>query len=145
MEAVAAVSLAGNIVGFIDFGSKLVAQIQEISDSASGASQDNSDMAMLVNDLSSYVEQLKRPNTSTVPTEKEERLWSLALRCAVLAKELAVKLKKLTVAEDARFKRLSSIGKALRSVWAKKDLGDKMAMLNEFRSEFQLNILISLR
>ncbi|KAG4413721.1 hypothetical protein IFR04_013156 [Cadophora malorum] len=145
MEALAAVSLAGNIVGFIEFGSKLVAHIREISESASGATQDNVDMSLLVDNLSFYIERLRQPGMSPAPTEKEQKLLILASRCSVLAKELDWKVKKLTVAQDAKFKRLSSAWKALKGVWKKEDLERKMARLDQFRSEFQLEILDSLK
>ena len=148
MEALAAVSLAGNIVGFIDFLGKLLSQIQEISHSPSGATGDNSDMQSLLESLSLNMERLtvsETTDTSSQPSGSEQQLQSLVSRCTVLAGGISTKLKKLTVDENAKFKRLSSLKMAVTSAWGKKELEEKMARLGDFRSEFQLDILSSLK
>ena len=148
MEALAAVSLAGNIVGFIDFLGKVLSQIREMTHSASGTTEDNTNMQSLLGSFSLNMERLKvsgTTDTSSQSTGSEQQLQSLASRCTVLAGEISTKLKKLTVDENGKYKQFSSIKVAMKSVWGKKDINEKMARLNDYRSQFQLEILISLK
>ncbi|KAL2074299.1 hypothetical protein VTL71DRAFT_8077 [Oculimacula yallundae] len=136
MEVFAAISLAGNVVGFVDFASKLIAQTMEIYNSASGVSQDNRDISILIADLSLHATKLKQDNSSPATSETEHRLQSLATRCAALAAEIAEKLKKLsvdeiseipessTIVENTKHRSFRSFGKVLQHVRGKKAPGE---------------------
>ncbi|KAK0117233.1 hypothetical protein ONS96_013067 [Cadophora gregata f. sp. sojae] len=148
--ALVAIGLASNIVGFIDVGCKLISEIQDISHSASGATDDISDMQMLVDKLSLSLDGLKLSSatgssTTTQPTASEQKLENLASRCAVLAREMSTKLNKLTLDENAKSRGLSKLKVAMKSIWGKKDLEEKLSRLNDFRSEFQFSILLKLK
>jgi hypothetical protein len=51
MDPLTAVSLAGTILQFIDFSSKLVAGTYEIDRSVSGATAENEDITTVISDL----------------------------------------------------------------------------------------------
>ncbi|KAE9374183.1 hypothetical protein N431DRAFT_481460 [Stipitochalara longipes BDJ] len=145
MDPLTALALASNIVGFIDFASKLISQGHEIYKSTSGALQENVDIEILANDLSLHVKRLKQGNTITAVTFQEQQLQSLASKCAILADDILLSLNKLKVNVNAKFKSFNSAGKALRTAWGKKDLEEKMAKLESFRSQLQFSILVSLK
>lgn len=146
MEALAAVSLAGNIVGFVDFASKVASQVQDIYKSASGASQDNLDVQTLIDDLSVHSKKLSEAKTVPAAKQKEQQqLQSLAKRCLVLAGEMDQQLQELQVDKKADMRRVRSLGKGFRSVFKKKDMEEKMRRLSDFRDELEFGILISLK
>ena len=146
MEALAAVSLAGNVVAFVDFASKVASQVQDIYKSASGASQDNLDIQTLIDDLSVHSKKLSEAKTVPAAKQKEQQqLQSLAKRCVDLAGELDLQLQKLQVDKKANMRRLRSLGKGFRSVFKKNDMEEKMRRLSEFRGELEFGILNTLK
>jgi hypothetical protein len=140
-----ALGLASNILSFIDFASKLISQGHEIYKSTSGALEENVDIGVLANDLSVHAKKLKEANVITAATFQEQQLQSLAFKCASLADEVSLILDKLKVDPDAKFKRLSSVGKALKAAWGKKDLEEKVTKLDRFRSQLEFGILVALK
>ena len=85
-----ALSLASNVVQFVDFGSRLVRDAREIYSSVSGATAKQEEVGLLAEQFHQQCAQLValRPlsNPGGVDTENEA-LRTLAKRCQVVAKE----------------------------------------------------------
>ncbi|KAI8623606.1 hypothetical protein F5Y19DRAFT_492432 [Xylariaceae sp. FL1651] len=104
MDPFTALSLAGTIVQFIDFGIKLTVNGSEIYHSVSGQTQADAVIFQDTNRLGEFSEQLSR-SFSNHHSKAEAKVASLARECAVEAQKLRAilyGLQGLTLAEKVR-------------------------------------------
>ncbi|MCJ1381965.1 hypothetical protein MMC17_005077 [Xylographa soralifera] len=117
LDPFTALSLAGTVVQFVDFGNKLIKEGSELYHSASGALSVNAELENITVNLKAVTKKLETPsptNTRSTETTKEtEALRSLAESCSEAADEL------LKVLEDLKVKganrQWQSFRQALRS------------------------------
>ena len=140
METLVAISLVGNIVQFVDFGSKLISKTVEGYRSADGAFIDNAGLEAATNDLVALNERIKS-NATTGGANLA--LISLCSSCNDVAKELLVALVKLKL--QGGKSKWKSFRKALRSVWSKEEVLGIERRLSSFRDEINLRIVVELR
>lgn len=145
MDPLTAASLAANVVQFIDFTSKLISQGYEIYKSATGATQENTDIEQLTTNLQAHLKELRSPGQITVQTYEEQSIEAIASRCDGMGQVILQDLAKLKVDGKTKYKRLSSISKALQGLWGRKELQDKVKRLEQFRNQLQFIITNSLR
>ena len=95
MDPFTAISLAGNILQFIDFSYKIISGVNNVRSSATGMTPGNERLSVLVEDLNIVTQNL----ATDVPakTENERQLSSLAANCHELSKELYQILRRLKV------------------------------------------------
>jgi hypothetical protein len=147
MEALAAVSIAGNIVQFVEFGLRVLCKTREIYRSTDDCLAENQDLEIVTNDLVILQRKLQASRNSTnnpdsMP-EHDKDLESLNHACAELAGNL---LEKLNMAKaQGRFRRWKSLRQAVKSVWSKSEVDAMARRLESFRSQLQMRILISLK
>ncbi|KAJ8131981.1 hypothetical protein O1611_g1643 [Lasiodiplodia mahajangana] len=104
MDPFTALSLAGNIVQFIEFGVKLTMKGSEIYNSVNGQSQADTVILQDTTRLMEFSEKLERPLSSN-QSEAEAAIASLAKECAKQARELRrilYGLQGVTLAERVR-------------------------------------------
>ncbi len=138
MEALAAVSLAGNIVQFIDFVGEVCSKSGQIYHSASCASEEAGDQEFLTRDLKELNSRLHCPPQSPDPVL--ERLCS---QCNGVADELLVILESFRATKSRT--RSQSLRKSLKSVWGKEKVLKLERRLQTFRQELSFHILVDLR
>ena len=145
MEALAALSLAGNILQFVDFGQKLVSRASEFYGSATSGLGVNAELEILTNDLSKLCASLVNSREvpcpyDTVGDSKEERdLRPLASSCQELASEFSALLQKLK--RQSRGSAWASIRQALRSVWNDRIVKEYVRRLESYRSQVMVCLL----
>jgi hypothetical protein len=139
MEVLAAVGLAGNIVQFIDFSGKLLANSTQLYRSGEYALAENVHFETVTNDLVLLNNKLK--DGAIVTREKE--LERLCLSCNAVADELLTVLNKLKVI--GKQQKWESIRKAIRSVRSKEDIEQLERRLAMFREELNLRVVVDLR
>lgn len=147
METLAAVSLAGNIVNFLDFGLKVVSKGREIYRASDGALSENNDLEVVTRDLLVLQTRMERSLTSTTLAydlnQPDEDLVQLLESSNELARRL---LERLNMAKAlGRFKRWKSLRQAIKSVSSKTEVDDIASRLTAYRAQFQTRILSSIR
>jgi chromosome segregation ATPase len=145
LDPLSALSLAGTIVQFVDFTSKLVSNGCHIYGSANDASAENLELEAITKDLSQLNIRLKQRDRLGGLTQDEQSLEDLSNQCTQIADNLTVRLEKLKVEKDAKHRRWKSFRQALKSVWNEKDLNELAARLSGFRDQLQFHILVSLK
>jgi hypothetical protein len=145
MDPLTAASLAANVVQFVDFASKLISHGYEIYKSTTGATQENTDIEQLTTNLKDRLKGLNIPGQITVQTFEEQSIEAIATRCDEMGQTILQDLAKLKVNDKTKYKKLSSISKALQGLWGKRELQDKVKRLEQFRNQLEFIITVSLR
>lgn len=146
LDPFSAVSLAGNVVQFIQFGCHLVATTHEIHRSSAGTLKENLDAEIVTNRLLNTIEELENGRAQILydpKTSTESRLVEIAEACELLAKEILSRLEKLKSKEPRKIG--SSVLKALKTTWSKDELRALTKRLKAYISELDTTILISMK
>ena len=138
MEALAAVSLAANILQFLDFTRDTISKSRQIRAFISGALKEYADLE----DLTTHLKNLSgRLQSSSEPVDLV--LEQLCSKCVEVAEELLEALESLRVkGENTRFQ---SLRKALKVLWGREKLRILEERLAGFRHELNLHITVELR
>ena len=145
LDPLTALSVAGTIVQFVDFSSKLLAKSREIYESASGASIDNNQLEAIAKDLEGLNARLRKPLPSQQSLDDSDiSLVKLGEQCAGVAAELIHALEELKVRGTTHL-RWKSFRKALKSVRKREEVEAITLRLQNFREELNLHILVNLR
>jgi hypothetical protein len=89
MDAFTAIGLASNIVQFVDFSWKLIAESRAIYKSSEGASEENLTLSAITNDVAKLSNAIRA-------SSYDDQLEPMAKECTAIAKELSDALDKLT-------------------------------------------------
>lgn len=138
MEALAAVSLAGNILQFPNFTSEVISKSRQIHTSVSGTLKEHDDLESLATDLKGLSVQLQ---ASTGPVDSV--LEQLCSRCSEVADELLKAVERLGVKGNQS--QSQSLRKTLKLVWGKEKLQSLEERLAQFRQELTLHVTVELR
>jgi hypothetical protein len=138
-EAFVAIGLVSNIVQIIDFSGKLLSNSRELYRSSVGALAANVDIEAAATRLVLLNNKI-RDSTSTTSDDVLKRLCE---SCSSTADELLSALNK--VKAEGKKDKWKSIGKALRSVWAKERIAALEERLAKCRHELNLHIIVDLR
>ena len=138
MESLAAVSLAGNVLQFLNFAGAAISKTRQIHASTSGTLKEHDDLEGITTDLKNLASRLQ---TSTEPVDSV--LAQLCRSCSEVADELLTSLKCLVV--RGKIKRSDSFRKALKALWGKEKLRSLEERLAGFRQELVLHVAVDLR
>ncbi|KAE9362882.1 hypothetical protein N431DRAFT_490327 [Stipitochalara longipes BDJ] len=152
MDPLTALSVAGTIVQFIDFGSKLLKEGRGLYRSSTGALNANQKLELTIADLQAVVKKLREifaSDASTKPLTKSqdadecllERICHGAIQ---VANELLEKLSELKL-KGNKGRKWESFQQAVKYVWSREEIADMMKRLANFREALNSRVLISLR
>jgi hypothetical protein len=139
METLAVIGLVGNIVQFVDFGSRLISKSIQLYQSGDGVLTENANTETAANHLI----QLSNKLENAANTTSDKALHALCRSCGVVAVELLGALDKLKV--QGKKGKWKSMRKALRSLWSKEKIQEIEKQLEGFREELNLHIVVDLR
>lgn len=143
VDPLSALSLAGNIIQFIDFGCKLISESREIC--RSGVPAQYVDLQIIAESLGDLSRSLLPTSPSeddlATPKPQGEALERIAASCRGVADEILSTLNKLRLG-DGLHGRWQSFCQALKVVWKKDRIEALRSRLDDLRS--QLNIQICL-
>ena len=139
METLAAISLVGSIVQFMDFVGKLISNSAQLYDSGKDVLPENAEIDTVVNHLTGLNGRIKDAATST----GDEELQKLCQSCSAVAQELLAALDKVRVnGERSKWK---SIIKAVQNTWSKEDIVRLEKRLARFREVLNLQVAMNIR
>jgi hypothetical protein len=146
-EAIAALSLASNILQVIDFGSKFVSTAWKIYKAAhhslEGLDEVSSLRVINVN-LGDVLRDIRTQFGGADPaSESNQGIVNLAKECATLVEELLQSLNKLGLGDAAR--KRDALRAAFKLTWNGEEIRALQARLNDFRSQLTLGLLVSMR
>ena len=142
LDPFSALGLAGNIVQFVDFASKLFSKSKELYKSSSGATKENQELEDATDTLRRLCASLKKADQagskSAGRLNDEDVLRELANNCHVTANEL------LSALEDLRARgphgKWQSFRQALRTAWKEEKIVAMENKLTSYRSQLTLQL-----
>lgn len=137
MEALTALSLASNIVQFIDFSNKIIKGAKEIHDSATGTLSETESLEDVVKEMQSLSLRLDPPTTGN-QNEDERAFRRLAGECRILCTQLLDLINSIKP-NNPKSKR-QSIRAAIRETWSKKERIELERRLNSCRDQLELQL-----
>jgi hypothetical protein len=154
MDPLTALSVAGTIVQFVDFGTKLLSQATELYKSPVGTLRSNNELELVTTDLRGLITKLRQSFKNSTendaersPSEDVQQRTSFETLCneaATLAEELIVRLNKLKV-KDGKQRIWRSLKEAVETAWSKNEVADMKRRLLSFREALETRVLFSIR
>ncbi|TGO21177.1 hypothetical protein BPAE_0235g00060 [Botrytis paeoniae] len=142
LDPLSALSLAGTIVQFVDFGSKVISTATELHHSSEGALANNLELSTIISDLSSISNDLSARSTGQGKhsyNKNELALIGLASPCKGLSDKLLHVLDGLNIKKaDTKW---ASAHQAMRSLWKKAYISEISKRLDDFRNQLILRLV----
>lgn len=155
MDPLTAFSVAGTVIQFVDFGTKLLSGANEFYKAPSGALAANVQLELVTSDLYSVLSRLgnfSNASTKETPLPDEERELEINLtricdEAAAIAKNLMDHLERLKVDDSAKGHRRvwASLSKAVESAWTRKERDEMKSKLRELREALDSRVWFALR
>lgn len=117
MDPFLALGVAGNIVQFIGFVTKIIHAAADIRGSAAGAAEDDSDIITSTTRLESFLARLEISKPASRLDDEEVELNILASECKRMSEDLLNLVKGLESSDPTS--KTQSLGAALKSAWKK--------------------------
>ena len=147
LDPLSALSLASNVVQFIDFGNRLISEIQEIRQSASGLTKENIDFLFTAEAFRRKSDILFANPTDGIGSSSlslsRSALQEFAVPCRQVSDELIAILEGLKVMEPR--KRQQSFRQALRSITKRRKIKELVAKMEILRKLVNSHLITILR
>lgn len=148
MEALAVVSLAGNILQFVDFSRKLIHDINESYGSKEGSALNARSLEYTTQSLQdlckSLAESRKKAQQQSVATlPAKDPLIELAQGCEAATVDLISTLEELKAKDP--YSNWSNIKSAVRSHWKSRQLTDMQVRIEMYRSQLMTHLQVMQR
>ena len=138
MEAIAALSLACNVIQVVDFGIKVASKSRELY--RDGSTSENED-------LRHTTDQLFQASTSLEKSMKganDKELETIAIECQSAAQKLLLKLDDLKLGANKNSRGIRAFGRAVKSISQKDAITQLQARLEACRRSLDTGILAHL-
>lgn len=152
MDPLTALSLAGNIVQFIDIASNILRGSHHLYHSVTGALPVNQDLELRTRGLSEIVLKLSQPiqtvqDLGAILTSAKSRvspaLRELCEECRNVAEQLIDRLDGLKV--EGKHRVWKSFKHAIKAAWAQREVDELSYRLSGFRKSLNDHVLAELR
>ena len=138
MEAIAAFSLACNVIQVVDTGIKVASKACELHrDGNTGENED-------IQRTTQHLVQASASLQQSMINANDKELETVANECQSAADELLVKLENLKLGGGHKKRKLRSIGKAVRSMTEKDAIKQSQTRLEECRKALDSGVLVHL-
>jgi hypothetical protein len=154
MDCLSALSVAGTVVQFIDFGSRLFSQTRELYQSSKGQLAAHEEIELALKDLRTIVQKLREPslrNTADQIAEPEvftDAFEEICQSTVAIADEIISKLDKLKVEaanSQNRNRKWTSFKQIINIMWSKKDIDELLLRIARLAHSLETRTLFSLR
>lgn len=145
MEALAAISLAANIIQFVDFGTKVTSKALEYRQSLTGRLKDHLDLESTLDDLNKLLYKLEHDaeiRGASSPSDQMAALLRQLKICSNIGADIRILLDRAKVNRSGFFK---SYRKAFRAVWSQSALESLLKRLSAVQQQVQLNLSVEQR
>lgn len=143
-EVFVALSLAGNIVQFVDLGTRIFSKTRELKNSTEGALKGNISLETIATSLKRLGEALTIPFSPDDPSSAghlsndEKDMVNLARECQKVADELLQALGRIKWQGSHRI--LKSFRQALLTVWTKSEIDEIIARFGNFQAQLTISL-----
>ena len=138
MEAIAAFSLACNVIQVVDFGIKVASKSRELY--RDGTTCESEDLQRTTDHLSQASASLGK----SMKGANDKELETIATECRSAARELLLKLDDLKLGANKNSRGIRAIGRAMKSIRKKDAIKQLQARLETCRRSLDTGILVHL-
>ena len=142
MDPLTAFSLAGNIIQFVDFGTRLLSTTRALYRSSVGSLAIDDELELVTADLSILIAKLKHSAVSR--QDGSSSFDKICDEAVGVATEIVSKLEGLRL-QEGKFRLWRSLQKAVKEIWSKKELYGLVERLDRLRKALDSKVLFSLR
>jgi hypothetical protein len=147
MDPLTALSVAGTIVQFVDFGNKLLTSSVELYKSSQGLLQAHEELELVTGDLISVVAKLRDIFPASVVTHAGNHglreFHTICEEAIKIAGELLVKLNNLKI-KDGKHRAWESLKAAVKAAWSKDEIKSLTGRLSTLKESLQTRAMLSL-
>jgi hypothetical protein len=153
LDPLTALSLAGTIVQFIDFGKKLLSQGTELYKSTNGKLTVDEEVGLVIADLGAVIGKIRRrdilnpADVSGAFSEDDQRqqdaFEAICDEAAKVAQELLAKIQKLTIKSPKRSK-WEAFYQIVRRAWSKDEIDGLLDRLSTLKQALETRVLFAL-
>jgi hypothetical protein len=144
LDPLSALSLAGNVVQFIDFCSSILSERRRIYQSGAESSE-NIALKSVADSLRDFSARFKiNPQNYGQTDMRDQKLSAVLVSCEGVASEL-LQAAQCVKPQDGPHKKWSSFRQAIASVWQKEKLLGMKSRLSFLREQITLHIVSSVR
>ena len=150
LDPFTALSLAGNVVQFVQFGCTLAAKAHDVYSSKSGALEENLEMENVTSRLLGTVHDLEAHLSSVSPSrfpdsvsKSSRRLLEIADACKMIAQDILRRLESMKTNQPPSV--WTSVRQAVKIMWTRDELDALMRRLKAYISELDTAILVSMK
>lgn len=140
MDPLSAISLAGTVVQFVDFGFKIVKIAEEFQRSASGASVENDRIDSLTIKMQALALDLQPQKIEFSMTADERRLNDLAKECQSLSENLLDLLGTLKIQDSSKKSKRQALSATFRNMRKKNEKEELRARLERCKQQLHLQL-----
>jgi len=153
MDPLTAFSLAGTIIQFVDFGSRLFSEGRALYESTTGALTANEELELVLIDLRAIIAKLKKspghsaPDCHSVKTSSADSRKTFEAICdgtLEVAEDLAARLDLLKV-KNSKHRAWESLRKVLKNAWSKSEIEDLKKRLASLKSALDTGLMMTIR
>ena len=142
MDPLTALSLAGNVVQFVDFGNKLLSQSRELYRSTRGSLAADDELHLVTADLHALILKLRNSSGHDIQNASPE-FAKICDEAISLAEEILTRIDDLRV--TGKHRAWKSLHQAIRSAWSQKETDSLVKRLSTLRQALETRVLLSLR
>jgi hypothetical protein len=153
MDPLTALSVAGTIIQFVDFGSKLVTNGIQLYKYSLGSLEVHEELELITGDIQAVVTKLRKtcPTVSAgavrplteADTRHEERFRMICEDATLVAEELLSKLNAVKV-KSGKHHVWESLKAAVNFAWSKDEISSLKARLSNLKESLELRSLLSM-
>jgi hypothetical protein len=149
MDLLTVISLVGNIVQFVDFGSKLLSNAIELYRSPVGRLAGHHQLELVTTDLHALISKLRQSfqpgnHCSSEKIEAQRKCFeAICDEAAKVAEELATRLDKLKV-KDGKLRKWHSLQYAVETAWSRNEILELKKQLSGLEDALKTRVLFSI-
>ena len=154
MDPLSALSLAGNIIQFVDFGARLFAEGQELYKSEAGKLKADEELELVINDLSALVRKIQKAVPHNAPDvsqadldEDKQELTTFENIChetVKVAEEILKKLDKPKTVGTKGKRKLYVFRQIILRTWTKDEVDGLLKRLSTLKTALETRIMFSI-
>jgi hypothetical protein len=139
-ESLALLGLAANIIAFVDFAFKVVAETRNLRDAHQSSTSEIRELDLIVQHVQDHNANRLRENIDGIKLSRDEKnVLAMVQECERLAAELKEIIGTLKVREG-RLRTMESGRVAIRSVWKRKDLQSLQKRLESLDQRIRISV-----
>ena len=148
MDPLTALSLAGNVIQFVEFGTRLLSRAAELYRSTVGPLSVHDEIALVTADLQGLIVRLRQQaceyGMNAQDGDQWERFRKICDEAANVADELVSRIGRLKV-KGGKHRKIQSIQQAIRTLWSEDEITRLQVRLSALKEALKDRVLLSIR